>query len=264
MEIKLKVQNLSFSYKTEKKILENINFEVEQGEILSILGPNGVGKTTLLKSIMNMQKFDNGKCTLDDVQIKNIKEKELWQKISYVPQAKNTAFSYLAEEMVLLGRSAYLGMFSNPGKKDIKIAHMAMDKVGILHLKDKYCNQMSGGEMQMVLIARAIASEPKLLILDEPESNLDFKNQLIVLDTIKYLSEVLNISCIFNTHYPTHAMKISTHSLILNRDLSSSFGEVKEVITEENLKKSFGVDVNISKIKIGEKIYPTITPISIA
>lgn len=259
----LKIENLNFSYSKEKLILKDINLEINDGEVLSILGPNGVGKTTFLKCIMNMEKITKGLCVIDGVNIKDIPEKNLWQKISYVPQAKSQNFAYTAEEMVILGRSAYVGMFSKPNKKDFDIAYESMEKIGILHLKDKYCNKMSGGELQMVLIARALTSNPKLLILDEPESNLDFKNQLVVLDTIKNLSQNHNIACIFNTHYPTHAMQVSTHSLILNRDLTNVFGNTKDVLNEQNLQESFDVKVKINKIQIEKNMYHSIVPICV-
>ena len=185
----LTVKEASFGYRKDDLILKNINFELKKGEVLSILGPNGVGKTTLLKCVMNMIKWVSGNSYLNDIPIGELSEKKLWQSIAYVPQAKNTAFAFSAYEMVLLGRSSYIGIFSHPGKRDFEIAHKAMESIGISYLKHKSCNQMSGGELQMVLIARALASEPDILILDEPESNLDFKNQLIILDIIKKLSK---------------------------------------------------------------------------
>lgn len=259
----LKVKDACFGYKKDRLILSDINFELGKGEVLSILGPNGVGKTTLLKCVMNMIKWVNGNSYLNDTPISEIPQKELWQSIAYVPQAKNMAFSFSAYEMVLLGRSSYIGIFSHPGKKDHEIALKAMESIGISHLKDKSCNQMSGGELQMVLIARALASQPSILILDEPESNLDFKNQLIILDIIKKLSKESQISCIFNTHYPDHALKVSTHSLILNRDLSSFYGASDKTISKESLKKSFGVNVHINDTVIEDEKYQHIIPISI-
>lgn len=259
----LKVEKGNFAYNKEKTVLKDINFELNQGDVLAILGPNGVGKTTLLKCIMNIHPWTDGHSMLDEKFISRLSEKELWQNVAYVPQAKNLAFSYTAEEMVLLGRSAYLGLFSRPGKKDYRIAQEAMESIGIAHLRKKSCNQMSGGELQMVLIARALASKPKILILDEPESNLDFKNQLVILDTIKNLSAHSKISCIFNTHYPDHALQVSTHSLILNRDLSNFYGKSTQIINRDTLKKSFGVHVFINDTVFENKKYQHIIPLSI-
>jgi len=165
--------------------------------------------------------------------------------------------------MVLLGRNSHLKMFEQPRKKDIEITHRCMERIGISYLKGKLCSQISGGELQMVLIARALAAEPKLLILDEPESNLDFKNQLIVLDTIKSLRDEEGISSIVNTHYPDHAISISDKSLILNRDGSSIFGPADIVISEDNLAKSFGVDVKIEDFYHFDKKYTSVFPIAL-
>lgn len=259
----LSVKEASFGYKKDHLILKNINFELDKSEVLSILGPNGVGKTTLLKCVMNMIKWISGTAYLNEKPIFEIPEKELWKSIAYVPQAKNTAFSFSAYEMVLLGRSSHIGIFSHPSKRDKEIADNAMERIGISHLKNKSCNRMSGGELQMVLIARALAAEPNILILDEPESNLDFKNQLIILDIIKDLSKKSEISCIFNTHYPDHALKVSTHSLILNRDLSFFYGKSDQVINSETLRKSFGVNVHINDTFVDDEKYQHIIPISI-
>lgn len=257
------VKNGCFGYSNGKQILNDINFNVSEKEILSILGSNGVGKTTLLKCTLGLLNWKSGETLIDGKNIKSMKHSELWKSIGYVPQAKLSAFAYTVDEMVLLGRNSHLKMLEQPGKKDIEIAQKCIDRIGIGYLKGKLCSQISGGELQMVLIARALAAEPKLLILDEPESNLDFKNQLIVLDTIKSLRDEEGISSIVNTHYPDHAISISDKSLILNRDGSSIFGPADIVISEDNLAKSFGVDVKIEDFYHLNKKYTSVFPISV-
>ena len=259
----LRVDNASFGYKHGDRILNNISFEIREREVLAILGPNGVGKTTLLKCMMNMQKWTEGHTEIEGEEIENMPPQKLWKKIAYVPQAKNSALSYTTEEMVLLGRSAHISLLSQPSKKDMEIVNQAMEDVGITHLKGELCNQISGGELQMVLIARALTTKPSLLILDEPESNLDFKNQLIILDTIQRLSKESGISCIFNTHYPAHALKISSHALILSKDGKSIFGEVNEVITSNIMRNAFGVDVHISDIDINGTAHKSVITLNI-
>lgn len=185
--MKFEVKNGSFGYE-KRKILNNISFEVETGEVMSVLGSNGVGKTTLLKCMMGFLKWQSGRTYIDGRPLEEYPHKDVWKKIAYVPQAKGAAFAYSALDMVVLGRSAHIGTFKQPGQEDIEIALKAMDDIGIVHLKDKLCTRMSGGELQMVLIARALTVSPQMLVLDEPESNLDFKNQLIILDTIRKLS----------------------------------------------------------------------------
>lgn len=257
------VKNGCYRYPgTERQVLQNICLHVESGKVLSILGSNGVGKTTLLRCMMGMLKWNSGESLLDGAPLRQIPERELWQKIAYVPQAKTSVFSYTAKEMVTLGRSAHLKMFELPSAEDEKLALSCMESIGILGLKDKQCNEMSGGELQMVLIARAMTSNPAMLILDEPESNLDFKNQLTVLNCIQELSHQRGISAVINTHYPDHALQIADDALILNRDGTCVYGKSTEVISEENLNRAFSVRVCIRSVEVENEAFHCVIPIS--
>lgn len=255
------VKNGAYGYNKEREIFKDINLKINDGEILTVLGAKGVGKTTLLKCMLGIFKWNRGATYIDGKDIKDMTYKDIWKQIGYVPQAKNAAFAYTAEEMVLLGRSLHLGMFSQPKKKDIEEADKAMNIVGINYLRGKLCTEMSGGELQMVLIARALASNPDMLVLDEPESNLDFKNQLIILETIEKLSSEYKISCIINTHYPEHALRIGNQALILCKDHTKFYGSTRKVINEKNMKKAFGVEVAIENIKIEKKDFTYVFPI---
>ena len=215
------VKNGTFGYKNNL-ILNDINFTIRDGEVMSILGPNGVGKTTLLKCMMGLLKWKEGASLLDGQNIKNIKPKEFWQKIAYVPQAKGSAFGFTALDMVTLGRSAHLGIFSQPKAEDKEAARRAMEDMGILHLKDKLCTEMSGGELQMVLIARALTIDP---------------------------------------HYPEHALKISDNALILNREGKNIFGKAEEIINEENMKHAFSVQVHINQFHYRGAEYRSVVPL---
>ena len=262
--MQFEVRNGCFTYHNHsRKILENVNFDVKSGEILCVLGSNGVGKTTLLKCMMGLQKWHRGETLIDGKDISGIPIKELWKRISYVPQAKNSVFSFTALDMVTMGRSAHLGMFRQPTKKDEEVAVQAMEDCGILWLKDKLCTQMSGGELQMVLIARSLATHPEMLVLDEPESNLDFKNQLIILNLIQKLSQEKNISAIVNTHFPAHAMKIGTKALILNKNAPPLFGLTNKIINEENMRMTFSVPVQIHDFDYANCHYRSVEPLYI-
>ena len=254
------VQNGCFGYRGAREILHNINMRVEKGEVLSILGPNGVGKTTLLKCTLGFLKWRKGQTLIDGKPANSFHPQELWKRVGYVPQAKRVAFSYEVEEMVLLGRNAHLGLLTQPGTEDKRIARECLQMIGMEKLRGKLCNEISGGEMQMVLVVRALAADPEILILDEPESNLDFKNQLIVLDTITELCRKRNISAIVNTHYPEHALSISDKALVLNPDGSSLFGQAREVITEQRLQKAFDVEVAIRDFLVGERNFTCVMP----
>jgi iron complex transport system ATP-binding protein len=256
------VHNASFAYR-QMPVLKDICFYVDPGQTLAILGPNGVGKTTLLRCMMGLLKWDSGASLIDGAPISQIHYREFWKKIAYVPQAKNSVFSYSAEEMVVMGRSAHIGPFGHPSASDYKLAQKAMDEVGISHLKNRLCNEISGGELQMVLIARALSAQPSMLVLDEPESNLDFKNQLVILETIEGLAKEKNISCVFNTHYPAHALKIATHALVLTHDRRSLFGPAREVINEDNMRQAFEVNVHINEVRINQKSYTSVLALSV-
>lgn len=263
--MRLTVENGSFSYQkgaNARKIFEHINFSVESGEILAILGPNGAGKTTMLRCITGMLKWKQGKSMLDGEDISRMSAKKLWSRMAYVPQAKSVSSSYTAFEMVLLGRSSHMNAFSTPQKDDVEKAEEVMRLLGISSLADKKCSAISGGELQMVLIARALASDPQVLILDEPESNLDFKNQLVVLDVMTELAKN-GMTCIFNTHYPAHALQRAGKSLILSKGGSYVFGDTAEVVNEENIQKAFGVQAVIGEIETKEQTLLDVLPLRI-
>jgi iron complex transport system ATP-binding protein len=263
MALIFSVENGCFGYPGEDDILRGINLTVHSGEVLAVLGPNGAGKTTLLKCMMGFLKWNRGCSKLDGIPVPEMPYRELWQKIAYVPQAKNALFSMTTLEMVILGRNAHLGIFHQPGPRDIEIAQKVMEELGIYYLADKQCNQISGGELQLVLLARALAAEPGLLVLDEPESNLDFKNQLIILETITHLSRKKNIACIFNTHYPSHALSISNQALLLNKQGRSFLGQTDVVINEDNMREAFSVNVHISDLRVNERCYKSVLALSI-
>jgi iron complex transport system ATP-binding protein len=264
MAVIFAVERASFGYRPREPVLKDISFSVAPGQILAVLGPNGVGKTTLLKCMMGLLKWNRGTSTLDTISIEKIHYRELWKKIAYVPQAKNSVVSFTAEEMVVMGRNAHIGIFRQPGAEDYAFARQAMEEVGIAHLRDKLCSEMSGGELQMVLIARALAVRPSMLVLDEPESNLDFKNQIIILDTIERLAVERGISCVFNTHYPAHALKTATHAIILTRDCGWIFGPAQETVNEDNMRAGFGVNVHINEVRVENKNYISVLPLSVA
>ncbi len=234
-----KVEEVFFEYDKDKPVLNNINFSLSQGEILAIMGKNGIGKTTLIKCIMGILQWKSGKLYIDN----EIQEGTIFD-IAYVPQAQKNFFSYTVMEMVLFGRAKHMSIFSLPQKKDYEIATTALKDMGIYDLKDRSCNALSGGQLQMVMVARALAAEPKILILDEPESHLDFYNQVIILDTIKKLAKERNITCILNTHYPNHAMKLADKVLLLGRD-AYKVGKPSEILVSENVEKFFNVKSQI-------------------
>lgn len=248
------VSHASYSYPgSSREVLTDINFSFDCRGILSILGRNGAGKTTLLKCMLGLRRWKSGASLIDGTDIRTVPARTFWQRVGYVPQAKPASFIYSVLDMVMLGRSACLGLFAKPSEKDREAAFAALTKTGIAHLADKLTNEISGGEYQLVLIARALAGNPELLVLDEPESNLDFKNQLRVLMVLRELSETLGIGAVINTHFPAHALEISTKTLVLMPDGTHRFGFTHDVLTEETLSESFGVGVKILPVTIPER-----------
>lgn len=260
--MKLTVEQGSFAYTKAAPVIKDLNFTAESGDLVAILGPNGAGKTTMLRCITGFLKWDAGQSKLDGEDIRTMPAKKLWQRVAYVPQARGAFASMTAEDMILLGCTSQVGIFSAPGAKERQRVHQLAKELGIEGLLDKNCNEISGGELQMVLIARALASEPELLILDEPESNLDFRNQLIVLDTMSKLAAE-GICCIFNTHYPTHALTRASKSLILKKGGETIFGETSKIVTEKNIEGAFGVEAVIGEIETPGNIYQSILPLKI-
>ena len=259
----LNIENASFGYTKDKNIINNLNFSAKSGELIAVLGPNGSGKTTLLRCIMGFLRWQSGGSYIDGKDIRSISPREFWSRVSYVPQAKGVSVGYTAEEMLLLGLTGSMGLFSTPSKDEYRKVKEIAQRLSIEHLLQKNCSEMSGGELQMVLIGRALASDPELLILDEPESNLDFKNQLIVLDTLSSLASE-GVCCIFNTHYPTHALMRASKSLILKKDGGAVFGDTSSVVTQENIRSAFGVDTIISEIETLSNTYRSIMPVGIS
>lgn len=260
--MKLMIKDGSFAYEKDHPILRNIHFSAESGQIVSILGPNGAGKTTLLKCILGFLKWQ-GKVLLDDKPADQLHARQFWQTFAYVPQAHSQAFPYTVKETVLLGRSIYLGMFASPGKTDEAEAEKAMEMAGITHLAGKSCGQISGGELQLVLIARALAANPKILVLDEPETGLDLSNQLVIMRLLQKLAHEKGLLIVFNTHYPDHALSISDQTLLLHKDGRALYGPVGEILTKENMEDAFGVRVVIAHASQDGKEYQAMIPTNI-
>lgn len=252
--MKLEIKSVVCGY-NKTIVLRDISMSVESGEILCLLGPNGVGKTTLFKSILGFLKLKAGEILLDGKNIEKWSNKEIAKVVGYVPQAHTPPFPFSVLDVVVMGRTAHLGAFGSPSKEDIKIAEENLKKLNIIDLKEKVYTEISGGERQMVLIARALTQNPKILIMDEPTSNLDFGNQIRVLEQVNRLAKE-GLGIIMTSHFPDHAFLCSSKVGLLQRENSFKVGSVEEIMTEENLKSAYGIDVKIVNIadEIGTKI----------
>lgn len=241
----IEVINATFGYKVAHKIFENTSFSVSKGEIFSILGPNGCGKTTLLKCINGLFRLRKGKIYIDGMGIGALKRSDISKKVGYVPQRQDWTFPYTVLDMVLMGRAPHLRLFCSPSNEDIELAWKAIESLGISHLANRAYPNLSGGEAQLVLIARALAADPLVLLLDEPTSHLDFKNQMVILNVLYKLAKEKNIASIMTTHFPDHALSVSDKALLMGNGKGDLTGCPAAVITEENLKNVFQMNVRI-------------------
>ena len=245
----LEVKNAGFGY-GKNNILENINFQMSAGEVICLIGPNGSGKTTLLDCIMGILPLKKGKIFLQGKSISDLKAKEIARIISYVPQIHKKTFPYTVEEIVLMGRASHVGMFASPGNEDISIAHEAIETVGIQHLLYRPYTELSGGEGQLVMIARALAQQSRIMIMDEPTTYLDFQNSLTVLEVTRQLAKKRNLSIILATHYLNHAFYfenngLNTFTAMLDKKIFAIYGRPNEVLTRGNINKIFNIDCKI-------------------
>ncbi|MFJ7639661.1 ABC transporter ATP-binding protein [Peribacillus sp. NPDC097225] len=246
MKIEVQGGNFFYAKKREKAPFlyqTDIDFSLNDGEIMAILGPNGAGKTTMLKCITGLLDWKKGQTLIDGKPLTALSRKTIWKRIGYVPQAHKMVFGFTLEELVIMGRAPYISTLSQPSAKDREAAIAALEMVGIAHLAKKSCNSVSGGELQLALIARTLVSNPDVLILDEPESHLDIQKQIVILQTLKRLSKEKNISCIINTHYPNHAFYLADHVLMTAKEKRVVYGEVREVMTEARMKEYFGIEM---------------------
>lgn len=257
----LEVNNLSFSYKNNN-VLKNLSFKIESPCICSILGPNGIGKTTLIKCLLGLKKINEGNILINNENINKIEHKKLYSYLAYVKQGGKESSIYTVLDTVLLGLANHINPLLKPSENEIKRVDVILKELHIYHLRDKYVSNLSGGEAQMVFIARALIKEPDILILDEPESNLDYRNQLLILDIIKSLEEKGKL-IIFNTHYPDHALRYSKKTLMLNGYDKYKFGDTKNIITKENIEETFKIRAAVGELKDGNNIYKDIIPLSI-
>lgn len=232
-------------------VIGPVNLSFKTNEICCILGRNGIGKTTLFKTIMGFIPAKQGSVLFDEKKITNVKLKELAKYISYVPQAKNFAYQYSVLETVLMGRACHIKEYETPSSKDYEVALAMLNKLCIGHLTNKLYSELSGGEQQIVLIARALAQEARFIVMDEPTSNLDYENQKKVLDVLKRLSNN-GIGIIMSSHSPEHAFYCGTTAVLITRDKKIICGENEQVINSENLKKVYGVDIEIISKKLAD------------
>lgn len=255
----LEVKNAACGY-GKRVVARNISFSAAPGEIISILGANGAGKTTLFKSILGHLSLLGGQVLLGGEKISNISRKRLANVIGYVPQAHTPPFPFKVLDVVTMGRTSHISIFAAPSKKDTDISREALKTVGMLELEDKIYTEISGGERQLVLIARALAQQPEILVMDEPTANLDFGNQVKMLMLINELA-VQGLAVIMTTHFPDHTFMCSSKVAIIKNSDDFLIGSADEVITAKLLRDIYGIDVTVEKIILEDRVATICVPL---
>lgn len=239
----LAVDSLAFGF-PGRSVGRDVSFTLAAGEVMCVLGPNGGGKTTLFRTVLGLLEKQSGSIKLDNQRLETLSRAETARRVGYVPQGHAGYFAYTVREFVLMGRTAHLGAFASPAKKDSLVAQRALESLGIGQLADKPVTEISGGERQLALVARALAQEPKLLVLDEPTASLDFGNQVRVLEKISALAGS-GISILFSSHDPDHAFLCARRALLLAEGRVLEIGTPREVIRADTLERMYRVSVQV-------------------
>jgi iron complex transport system ATP-binding protein len=247
MELTLEVKSLAFSY-GNGPIFEDVSFSLRRGEVMCILGPNGAGKSTLIKCIAGILKPAAGSVSIMEEDTASLGAGGIARRIGYVPQQNEVVFPFTVLDFVMMGRAPHLSMFASPGAKDKEIAKKSLATVGLSSYAERPLASLSGGQSQMVLIARALVQQPSLLLLDEPTSHLDFGNQILVLETVQKLAST-GMSVLMNTHMPDHAFLVGSRAAALTGGRLVAVGEVETVVTSKIMSSVYGIKVAVTEIE---------------
>lgn len=255
----IQVKNLKFGYKRELT-LRNLSFNVEKGKFISIIGPNGSGKSTLLKNLNHIYRPWEGKIMVEGIDINKLRVKELARKIALVPQDTVVDYEFTVEDIVLMGRHPYKGRFQREDENDYKIVKEALELTNTLELKDSVITEISGGERQRVIIAKALAQNPSIILLDEPTSHLDINHQIEILNLLKKLNEEKGTTIVLVIHDINLATRYSDEIIMLHEGKIIGSGTPEKVITKENIEFAYRLNVAIEKNKYTNSLY--LTPIN--
>ena len=237
----VEASDLACGWVRDKPVQRFVNFTVSTGEVCCILGPNGCGKTTLMKTMMGLIPSMGGRVVIDGTDVAKMSPKERSRAIAYVSQGHTPPFTYRVRDVVLLGRVNRVGL-GQPSARDAQIADQALADMGVADLAERFYTDISGGELQLVMIARALTQQPQMLVLDEPTAALDYGNAMRVIGKVRELAE-MGYGVLMTTHSPDHAFMLDSNVVLLQRDKPMQFGRAVDVITERNMRDAYGVEV---------------------
>ncbi|MCH4221507.1 MAG: ABC transporter ATP-binding protein, partial [Eggerthellaceae bacterium] len=246
LRMSLQVDHLSFSYGSHV-VLDDISFEVPDGMLVNVLGHNGVGKSTLFRCILGLEDSWTGSITINGKDARSLSIAEYAREMAYIPQTHSSVYAYEVIDVVLMSTTAGLKALAKPGHRQLEFAYECLDRVGIADLADRPYTNISGGEQQLVLIARALAQRAQTIIMDEPTSALDYGNQVRVLSQIKHLAGE-GYTIIESTHYPDQAFLFSDRTLVLNDGTILCYGDPKDTITDKVINEVYGVRVSVESL----------------
>ncbi|SDP13478.1 ABC transporter ATP-binding protein [Clostridium gasigenes] len=246
---KVQVKNLRFSI-DKKEILKDISFEIPKGSFVGVIGPNGCGKSTLLKNIYRLYKPSSGSILLDNKELAKMKDKDCAKEIAVLAQESNTHFDFTVEQIVKMGRYPYKSVFEDYSKEDLEMVKEMLQEVGLENFGERSFSELSGGEKQRTLIARALVQNTEFLILDEPTNHLDIGYQIQLMDLVKGL----NITTLSAIHDMNLAAMYCDYLIVMKDGKIIKFGTVEEVINSEMLKDVFGVNAHVGVNPINKKI----------
>lgn len=250
----LEISGISFRYKSVE-VLENISFSIGEGEFVGILGPNGSGKTTLLKTISGLLKPYTGVVLLNGADIHRMASRDIARQMAVVPQDSVVAFDFTALDIVLMGRNPHLSKFQLENPRDLSIAKKALELTGVWHLADRPIAEVSGGERQRIVIARALAQEPRILLLDEPTLHLDIDSQIDVMDLLKNLCKKDRLIVMAVLHDFNLAARYCDKIILLHEKKIVSLGRAEEVLNKENMANVFGVEAIVKRHPMTDTLY---------
>jgi iron complex transport system ATP-binding protein len=251
-KMRIEAIDLAFGY-PERAVGRDTRLKVDPGEVLCLLGPNGCGKTTLFRTMLGLLPPQGGRVLLGGDALAELPRDEIARRIAYVPQAQGSVFPYTALDMVLMGRIAHRGVFAGPSQEDRRIAVQALGELGIGTLASRDVTRLSGGQRQLVIVARAIAQGAPLIVMDEPTASLDFGNQVMVLGEIRRLAK-RGTGIVLSTHDPDHAFAVADRVAVMKDGVIVGEGPPKDVLTPALMRSVYGVDVSIEQLGSGQTV----------
>lgn len=238
---KISIKGLKFGYSKTVEVLKGLDCQFTAGEKIAVLGHNGAGKTTFFNVLSGLNRGYAGSVHIDGIELNKMSRIAIAHKIALVPQKHEPLFPFMTRDFILMGRYSSMSLFGNPNEKDLEIIDKAAEETGAHKFLDRPYNTLSGGEMQLALITRALAQESDIMILDEPNTHLDFRNRFVVMDLVQKIAEARKVTLIMSLHDPNDVLHFADRVIVMHGGLIVADGRPCEVINEKLLADYFGI-----------------------